>query len=120
MDQFDNLKLLINKIDISKLSSDADEGNADAQNILGVMYANGLSVEHNDLEAVKWYRKSAEQGNAQAQSNLGLMYVAGRGVKQDDAEAVKWYRKSAEQGNAQAQSNLGVMYANGCGVVRMI
>lgn len=116
MDQIDNLELLKNKIDKLKLSSDAEGGNADAQNILGVMYANGLQVVHDDLEAVKWYQKAAEQGNTQAQSNLGLMYLAGRGVKQDDVEAVKWYRKAAEQGNAQAQSNLGIMYANGCGV----
>ena len=78
----------------------AEQGDADAQYNLGVMYENGRGVPQNDAEAVKWYRKAAEQGLASAQNNLGLMYANGRGVPQNDAEAVKWYRKAAEQGLA--------------------
>jgi uncharacterized protein len=56
------------------------------------MYAQGLGVEQDYAEAVKWYRKAADQGVTAAQSNLGLMYAQGLGVAQDYAEAVKWYR----------------------------
>ena len=94
----------------------AEQGNAIAQNNLGLMYGQGRGVPHDDARAVKWYRKAAEQGNATAQHNLGLMYDDGQGVPQDYAEAVKWYRKAAEQGNAQGQNNLGLMYAKGQGV----
>ena len=88
----------------------AEQGDANAQNNLGVRYANGRGVEQDDGEAVKWYRKAAKQGDAYAQNNLGLRYANGRGVEQDDEEAVKWYRKAVQQGNAYAQNNLGWMY----------
>ena len=97
-------------------SKAAEQGNAKAQNNLGVMYANGKGVKQDYAEAVKWYRKAAEQGYAEAQFNFGCMYVFGWGVKQDYAEAVKWLRKAAEQGYANAQFNLAAMYINGQGV----
>ena len=96
----------------------AEQGHAEAQYNLGVMYQNGEGVQEDKREAVKWYRKSAEQGFANAQYNLGWMYSKGEGVEEDKREAVKWYRKSAEQGIAEAQNNLGVMYQNGEGVIQ--
>ena len=96
--------------------SRAEQGDAPAQAMLGLMYANGEGVPEDDAEAVKWCRKAAEQGNAAAQYNLAFMYANGEGVPENDAEAVKWYRKAAEQGNAAAQYNLAFMYANGEGV----
>ncbi len=94
----------------------AEQGNADAQYNLGVMYNNGQGVPEDDAEAVKWFRKAAEQGYAEAQSNLGAMYGKGQGVPQDYAKALRWYRKAAEQGYAIAQGNLGFMYEMGQGV----
>ena len=90
----------------------AEQGVADAQFNLGVMYKNGRGVLQDDKEAVKWYTKAAEQGVAAAQFNLGGMYRSGEGVLQDDKEAVKWYTKAAEQGDAGAQLNLGLMHAS--------
>ena len=58
----------------------AEQGGADAQFFLGVMYAKGEGVLEDDAEAVKWYRKAAEQGYAGAQFNLGRMYANGDGV----------------------------------------
>ena len=52
----------------------AEQGNADAQYNLGVMYDNGQGVRQDYAEAARWYRKAAEQGNAKAQYNLGSMY----------------------------------------------
>jgi TPR repeat protein/CHAT domain-containing protein len=92
----------------------AKQGDAEAQNKLGLMYANG--VTQNDVEAVKWYRKAADQGHADAQFNLGVMYANGKGVTQNYQNyivAAKWFRKAADQGHADAQFNLGVMYADG-------
>ena len=96
----------------------AEQGDALAQYILGVMYSNGKGVLKDDKEAVKWYLKAAEQGNAKAQFNLGLMYDNSEGVLKDYKEAVKWYLKAAEQGQADAQLNLGLMYAKGQGVLK--
>ena len=96
----------------------AAEGSADAQNILGFMYAKGQSVPQDDQEAVRWYRLAAAQGHADAQTNLGFMYDNGEGVAQDDQEAVRWYRLAAAQGNAAAQYNLGMMFSAGEGVAK--
>jgi len=94
----------------------AEQGKADAQHNLALMYDSGQGVPQDYQEAVRWYRLAAEQGKAKAQYILGLMYADGEGVTQDDQEAVKWYRLAAEQGDASAQFNLGVMYEKGRGV----
>ncbi|AOS83243.1 hypothetical protein BIU88_03240 [Chlorobaculum limnaeum] len=96
----------------------AEQGDANAQCYIGVMYDNGYGVAQNYDEAVKWYRKSADQGDADGQANLGFMYEKGLGLAQNYEEAVKWYRKSAEQGNAYGQYALGDMYEYGKGVKR--
>ena len=56
----------------------ADQGDAEAQYNLGLMYDNGEGVLQDDAEAVKWYRLAAEQGRADAQLLLGNMYVSAR------------------------------------------
>ena len=94
----------------------AEQGDADAQHNLGVMYAYGKGVPEDDAEAVRWYLKAAEQGHADAQGMLGVMYANGEGVALDYAEAAHWRRKAAEQGDAYAQASLGLMYAMGRGV----
>ena len=58
----------------------ADQGDANAQNNLGVMYKEGLGVAQDYAEAVRWYRKAADQGDAGAQNNLGVMYAKGWGT----------------------------------------
>jgi hypothetical protein len=94
----------------------AEQGNADAQNNLGVLYYNGAGVPRSYNEAIKWYRFAAEQDNEQAQYNLGLMYKNGEGVAQDDQEAVKWFLKAAEKEDINAQFTLGLIYEKGQGI----
>ena len=91
----------------------AEQGDAEAQYNLGVMYEHSLGVPQDYKEAFKWYRLAAEQGDADAQNNLGVMYNEGQGVPQDYKEAVKWWRLSAEQGDEQAQINLATMHDDG-------
>ena len=94
----------------------AEQGDAAAQTVLGLMYANGEGIPEDYIQAAYWWRKAAEQGDATAQFNLGVMYANGKGVPEDAVQAVYWYRKAAEQGDATAQNNLGAMYADGEGV----
>ena len=49
----------------------AEQGIAEAQFNLGVMYVTGQGVPQDNKEAAKWYRLAAEQGVAEAQFNLG-------------------------------------------------
>lgn len=87
----------------------ADQGNANAEYDLGLMYQKGQGVPKNYAEAAEWYRKAAEQGNAVAQDNLGFMYANGLGIPMDNAEAMKWWSKASDQGDANAQNNLRIM-----------
>ena len=98
----------------------AEQGDADAQKDLGVMYYTGQGVPQNYDEAVRWYRLAAEQGNVAAQSNLAEMYYIGEDVPQDYTEAAKWLRLAAESGDHDVQFNLGMMYAYGDGVVQSV
>ena len=94
----------------------AKQGFADAQNVVGLYYEQGLgNLSKNETEAVKWYKKAAEQGLAVAQSNLGNCLYEGRGCDVDKVEAVKWFRKAAEQGNMSAQNSLAICLYNGEG-----
>lgn len=89
----------------------AQDGNADAQLELGLVYEYGLGILQ--AEAVKWYEKAATQGNSTAQYNVALMYYNGKGVSKDYSKAAQWIGKSAAQGDADAQLILGGMYYEG-------
>ena len=84
----------------------AEQGYADAQFNLGLMYANGEGVEADTSKAVELFMKAAEQGNIDAQNNLAAMYFTGEGVARDVDKAIEWFEKAAKQGNAEAQANL--------------
>ena len=97
----------------------AAQGEAIAENNVGVMYQGGRGgLPQDDGQAVAWYRKAADQGFAPAQNNLGNMFLNGTGVSKDDRQAAGWFRKAAEQGHAPAQHNLANMYLNGLGIPR--
>jgi hypothetical protein len=87
---------------------------------VGNCYYQGVGVDINHTEDVKWYRLAAEQGHAKAQNNLGYAYQKGLGIAVDIKEAIKWYERSAKQGEATAQVHLGVCYINGEGVTQNI
>ena len=84
----------------------AEQGYADAQFNLGLMYANGEGVEADTSKAVELFKKAAEQGNIDAQNNLAALYYTGEGVARDVDKAIAWFEKAAEQGNAEAKANL--------------
>ena len=94
----------------------ADEGHADSQFNVALMYEKGMGVEKDEKQAVVWYGKSAAQGNSAAQFNLGVLYENGRGTAVDFAKAHEWYRKASVQGDPLAIGNLGMLYIRGQGV----
>ena len=94
----------------------ANQGDAEAQNTLGMMYYLGRGVPQSDSEAATWTRKAAEQGDASAQGKLGYLYQVGKGVPQNYTEAAMWTRKGAEQGDVPSQTLMGLMYKYGQGV----
>ena len=102
--------------DIAQLREAAEQGDAEAQFNLGIVYDFGRGVPEDKLEAVKWYQKAAEQEHADAQVLLSRLYYLGQRVPKNYEEAFEWARRAAEQGNADAQQVIGDMYRKGEGV----
>ena len=94
----------------------AQQGRADAQYMLGLMYTRAKGVPQDDAAAVTWYRKAALQGYDKAQYALGYMYQTGLGIPEDSGVALNWILKAARQGHAKALLNLGFIYNKGEGV----
>lgn len=104
--------------DFDETRTAAEGGSADAQIILGQMYAEGIGVPQDAVQAVKWYRVAAERGYPESQYRLGGMYDRGEGVVQDQVEAAMWYQRAARQGHVDAVWRIGVMNENGIGVTQ--
>ncbi|MCY4012645.1 MAG: tetratricopeptide repeat protein [Gammaproteobacteria bacterium] len=90
--------------------SDAEQGDAHAQNALGLAYQTGEGVDRDYGEAVVWYRRAAEQGHAEAQWRLCEAYAGGWGVERDREKAKAWCLPAAEAGHIWAQEQLGRLY----------
>jgi tetratricopeptide (TPR) repeat protein len=103
-----------------RLVASAENGDADAQVKLGILYYEGMadSPRPDYAEAMKWFQRAADQGDAEAQDRIGLMYYLGKGVPKDYAEAARWYQLAADRGNYHARLQLSDMYARGVGVPR--
>lgn len=85
----------------------ARSGNADAEELIGVMYAMGLGVPRDDVRAFEWYLRSAMKGHPGAQSGIGWYYEVGRGVPEPDlVRAYMWYVLSAIGGDPDAAISL--------------
>jgi len=102
--------------DTPTLKRRAEEGDANAQNELGLAYCVGKGVPRDFAKGVNWLKRAAEQGHTEAQRYLGSAYNRGIGVPQDYVAAVSWYRRAADKGDAFAQSELGWSYYGGKGV----
>jgi len=88
----------------------ARSGNAEAEELIGVMYAMGLGVERDDRRAFEWYLRSAMKGHPGAQSGVGWYYEVGRGVPSVDlVRAYLWYTLSAIGGDPDAAISLEEM-----------
>ena len=112
-----------------KLLKDAEKGDIEAQNNLGLVY-----LKDNDFKkALYWFTKAAEQGYDEAQENLSNMYFSGKhdAIKfsnnrddkigghpledpyiyvADPEQGVFWAIKAAEQGNPKFQERLAWYY----------
>ena len=74
----------------------AEQGDAEAQFNLGIIYENGLNdskyaVEGSRPEAIRWMLAAAEQGLARAQIKLAEMYDAEPETPGSAATACRWY-----------------------------
>ena len=88
---------------MSELLPAARSGNAEAEELIGIMYAMGLGVERDDIRAFDWYLRSSMKGHPGAQSGVGWYYETGRGIPAPDlVRAYTWYVLSAIGGDPDA------------------
>ncbi len=81
----------------------ARSGNAEAEELIGVMYALGLGVEQDYVRAFDWYLRSAMKGHPGAQSGVGWYYEVGLGMPSPDlVRAFLWYQLSTIGGDPDA------------------
>ncbi len=81
----------------------AKSGNAEAEELIGIMYAMGLGVERDDQRAFDWYLRASLKGHPGAQSGIAWYYEIGRGMPTPDlVRAYMWYVLSAIGGDPDA------------------
>ncbi|NGZ96128.1 MAG: hypothetical protein CV089_08375 [Nitrospira sp. WS110] len=92
--------------DLHALQTQAGQGDAEAQNNLGELYAKGRGVPQDYAQARSWYEKAATQGHPLAQNNLAELYFAGLGGPQDYVRAYMWVNLAAAhmQGEEKKQA----------------
>jgi hypothetical protein len=85
----------------------ARSGNADAEELIGVMYALGLGVEKDPESAFEWYLRASMKGHPGAQSGIGWYYELGIGLPAPDlVRAYLWYGLSSIGGDPDAVLSL--------------
>lgn len=95
----------------------ATAGEHVAQFAVAQHYHQGLGVEKDVAQAVRWYTKAAEKNHIEAQVILGKIFESGEGLRQDFRKAAKWYDLAANIGkHAGAQFALAQLYFDGRGV----
>lgn len=86
----------------------AEQGDAQAQFGLAVMYANGSAVPQDFAAAMKYFHLAAAQGDCAPCYYLGLFYENGLGTPKNDAEAVKWYTRASAAGPSGLRFDMAV------------
>ncbi|MFO7604643.1 MAG: tetratricopeptide repeat protein, partial [Gammaproteobacteria bacterium] len=78
----------------------AEQGDADAQYNMGLLFLNGRGVPQDERAAGEWFKKAARQGSADAQYNLGVLYYKGRGLARSSRDALLWWTVAADKSHA--------------------
>jgi uncharacterized protein len=103
-------------MNIRNLQERAESGNVVAQATLGICYLDGIDVEVDYKEALRFLSAASRQRVPRAMSNLARIYAQGLGVPKDIAEAIRLYEAAAKAGEFLAQVELGRIYSRGLDV----
>ena len=88
-------------------------GSPEAQMQYGLALANGIGVEQNEYEAIRWYLKAAARGNEDAMNNLSVMFAMGRGAEKDQEASFVWALRAAREGHPIATTKVGGFIVRG-------
>ena len=89
----------------------AEQGNPEAQYLVGMMYNNGMGVRQDPRIALEWFRKATALGDPLGAFKLGCYYGGQfRVVEIDMEKSFEYHLIAAKAGYALAQSTVGDMY----------
>lgn len=85
-----------------ELFTDADAGNAEAQNDLAQLF---LEADRPDI-ALHWLQLAADQEHPDAMQNLAKLYIKGIGLPKNESLGLMWLAKAASFGHTIASQQL--------------
>lgn len=96
----------------------AELGNAQAADYVGYMYQNGLGVNTDLKEAIKWYKRAAADSTyVEGLESIGYIYADSDNKDwYNPKEAFQLFTRAAAKNSAASQNMLGVMYHTGEGI----
>ena len=91
----------------------AEQGVAGAQMGVGQLFALGLGVDKDPVQALHWHLLAAQQGVVQSQVFVGLAYAGGGGgVEKDMLVGQMWLRIAERFGDPEARNALFMISQN--------
>lgn len=86
---------------------------------LGIYFRNGIFVEKNYSEAVKWLNKATKEQNGDVYRELGYCYdEGGYGIEKDEEKAFNYFLEGAKCHNQDCYYALAVCYLKGSGCIK--
>lgn len=92
------------------LEKAAQTGNAEAQNLLGVMLLNGMGLTQDTRRAAELFAAAADRDLKEGHYNLSNLLYNGLGVARDVGRAQEHLLIAARAGHRPALRNLGYLY----------
>lgn len=94
----------------------ADNGNPNAQTMLGIMYKNGEGTNEDYSKAIEYLEKTAKQNSDSAYLHLGYIYKDDTNSQKDFNKTFNYFSKASELNNYKAKFELAKMYIKGEGI----
>ena len=108
----------IARVALPQIRTLAASGDVEAAFLMGTAYDEGLGVEVDYVEGLRWYKRAAAGGHVLASHNVGNVYRDGRGVEIDHAVAAQWWLRAARAGDVIPALRLGEAFEAGRGVTQ--
>ena len=102
----------LNSGEIERLRALAGRGNPEAENAVGLLYAEGdkrHAIKQDQSEAVRWFTRAAKHGSMAAQYKLALLYWNGHGVTKNANKAYFWALRARAAGQEGSQELVRVL-----------
>ena len=97
----------------AQLMTKAENGNPDAQYLVGILYRDGPVLIPDSVEAAGWFEQAARQSVIAAQYELGVLLLSDDPEIHDPGLGVQWLEYAAQNGNDCAAYRLGKEYLKG-------